>query len=401
MKITYFMNGFGRTGGALVLYRFMDELTKRGHFVRAVTPGGAITWVAGCGDQLLSRPGGLVSSRARALAEHFPGIERQAVQLMRKRPRRPFSELGATTEALLRHWEPCDLTVASHWSTVFAALFLSEQTASAYHMQHLEELVEEQPRARQLARLTYFLPTQLIANSSWLRDQIRRRARREPQLVVPGIDTNVFRPPSGWRDKFVADGAPVVASYCSPVAFKGWETAEAAMSLVRAEMAPRRVRWTVYGSPPPNPTIDIEYVGRVFGRDLAALYAEANVTFMSSWYESFPLPPIEAMACGSPLVTTRYGTEDYAFGGQNCLVVEPGAPEALATAIVRLLRERTYALELAEDALRTASGFGWERRTDDLERALERSVQEHVPERFIDDFGSRRPGNALPAWAPE
>jgi len=40
-------------------------------------------------------------------------------------------------------------------------------------------------------------------------------------------------------------------------------------------------------------------------------------------YESFPLFPLEAMACGLAVITTAPGTEDYAVNQENCLVVEP------------------------------------------------------------------------------
>lgn len=86
-----------------------------------------------------------------------------------------------------------------------------------------------------------------------------------------------------------------------------------------------------------------------------------------SWYESFPLPPLEAMACGTPVVTTRIGTEDYAFNEKNCLVVPPRNPKAMAEAILRLLDDESLQERFKKEGLKTARQFTYDRTVDRLE----------------------------------
>ena len=97
------------------------------------------------------------------------------------------------------------------------------------------------------------------------------------------------------------------------------------------------------------------------------LYSECDVVISASWYESFPLPPIEAMACGIPVVTTQYGIEDYAFDNINALVVPPRDPQSMADAILRLLDDNNLGLRLSEEGIKTAKKFTWENTVDKIE----------------------------------
>ena len=76
----------------------------------------------------------------------------------------------------------------------------------------------------------------------------------------------------------------------------------------------------------------------------------ANVFVYASWYEGFGLPPLEAMACGVPVVTTDCGgVLEYAIDGYNSLVTPIRDPTALAQAIQRLLSDRHLAAQLIQN----------------------------------------------------
>ena len=56
-------------------------------------------------------------------------------------------------------------------------------------------------------------------------------------------------------------------------------------------------------------------------KSLAELYSSADIFLFTSYAESFGLPPLEAMACGTTVVTTDCkGNRDYAIGEYNCLI---------------------------------------------------------------------------------
>ena len=90
--------------------------------------------------------------------------------------------------------------------------------------------------------------------------------------------------------------------------------------------------------------------------------------------ESFGLPPLEAMACGVPVVTTDCGgIRDYAVDGYNALIVPPGDPEAVADAVLKILRDDKFRERLVEHGIETAKQRSWDKVVDKFERAIRES----------------------------
>jgi len=139
----------------------------------------------------------------------------------------------------------------------------------------------------------------------------------------------------------------------------------------------KNVEFIVYGGAKPRypDLVPYNFLQSPSDGQLAELYSSADVVVTSSWYESFPLPPIEAMACGAPVVTTQYGTEDYAFNEQNALVVPPRDPSALANAIERLLREDCLREQFKREGPKTAKLFTWNKTVDQVEKIFKNSLK--------------------------
>ena len=94
---------------------------------------------------------------------------------------------------------------------------------------------------------------------------------------------------------------------------------------------------------------------------------EASVYVGTSRYESFPLPPLEAMASGTPVVSTANdGMLAYAHDGENCLLVPVDDAEALLAATRRVLDDAALAEALRAAGLKTAARFGWDAIAADL-----------------------------------
>jgi glycosyltransferase involved in cell wall biosynthesis len=123
-------------------------------------------------------------------------------------------------------------------------------------------------------------------------------------------------------------------------------------------------------------------------------YLAADVVlFPSEWPEPFGLVPLEAMACGRPVVASGTGgSGEYLEDERNCLLFAPGDPESLAAAIARVGADAALRAQLVEQGLRTADGFD----TDRLASVLE---EWHVAaaRRFADGVPADRPPPALRA----
>lgn len=90
-------------------------------------------------------------------------------------------------------------------------------------------------------------------------------------------------------------------------------------------------------------------------RDLVKLYQEADVFAMPSEYEGFGLSAMEAMACGTPVVTTDVqGFQEFVQDGETGILVEYGSPCQLAQAIRRLAEDETLRSSITANALAVA-----------------------------------------------
>ncbi|MHB8682273.1 MAG: glycosyltransferase family 4 protein [Acidimicrobiales bacterium] len=99
----------------------------------------------------------------------------------------------------------------------------------------------------------------------------------------------------------------------------------------------------------------VAIVGHVDRDELVRLYRGAACLLFPSRYEGFGLPALEAMACGTPVVTTTAGSLPEIVG-DAAVVVPPGDPEALAAGIATALSERD---RLVPAGLARAATFTW------------------------------------------
>jgi glycosyltransferase involved in cell wall biosynthesis len=102
--------------------------------------------------------------------------------------------------------------------------------------------------------------------------------------------------------------------------------------------------------------------GRVTDADRVLLYQGAEGYVTPSAYEGFGLTPLEAMACGVPVIAANRTSLPEVVGDAG-LLVEPEL-EAVAEAIVRLVTDRALRADLSRRGLARAAAFIWERTAD-------------------------------------
>jgi glycosyltransferase involved in cell wall biosynthesis len=94
-------------------------------------------------------------------------------------------------------------------------------------------------------------------------------------------------------------------------------------------------------------------------RDARAVIGAADMALLPSRWEGLPLVALEALAAGTPIVATAVrGIRELLTDGENALLVPPGDPEALASAIRRLLADRSLAEALAGNGRRLSEQYG-------------------------------------------
>ncbi len=104
---------------------------------------------------------------------------------------------------------------------------------------------------------------------------------------------------------------------------------------------------------------DLCFIGRVPQEELVAIYNAADLFVYPSLYEGFGLPPLEAMACGVPVIVSNVSSLPEVVGA-DALTVDPLGVDALATAMARVLNDVDLQANLSAQGLRRAATFSWD-----------------------------------------
>jgi glycosyltransferase involved in cell wall biosynthesis len=358
MKINVITVDTKLTGGTRVVMELINGLAERGHEVNLVTFGKKknLTWI---------------DLRANVIEVARTSFEQIAGYLYRKTfGFQPFPE--EETHLLMRALPPADINLATLSYTGFAVHRNPTGKAFQLHM-HYEPLVREESYKKRIMEESYNLPIAKIANSTWLKHTIKEKTGDDVSgLVFPAIDHKVFyvREEKQPIDKTKKIKIVSLAKYKW---WKGFPDALKAIDIVRKKGYD--IDFLAFGGafdpatlPDDLKNIPFMLVGSKMNDALAEFYTDADILISSSFFESFPLPQIEAMACGTPVVTTQYGTEDYAIDGETALVVEPKKPELMAEAILRLIEDGELYKKLSKAGPIMAKKFTWEAAAEEVER---------------------------------
>ncbi|MEZ2388984.1 glycosyltransferase [bacterium RCC_150] len=122
----------------------------------------------------------------------------------------------------------------------------------------------------------------------------------------------------------------------------------------------------------------VSFRGQVSRDAMPALFRSADVVACTPWYEPFGIVPLEAMACGVPVVAAAVGgLQDSVVHGKTGLHVPPRDPAAIAAALHSLLDDPARARELGNAGRRHAqSRFSWELVAAESEKAYLLAVRQ-------------------------
>jgi glycosyltransferase involved in cell wall biosynthesis len=112
----------------------------------------------------------------------------------------------------------------------------------------------------------------------------------------------------------------------------------------------------------------VRFLGYLPEETLAVMYRLAGVFVFPSLYEGFGLPPLEAMASGTPVVTSNVSSLPE-VAGDAAILVDPYDPHAIAEGIHRVLTDEALRRDLRRKGLARAHQFSWEasvRRVHDI-----------------------------------
>ena len=211
--------------------------------------------------------------------------------------------------------------------------------------------------------------------------------------VIPnGIDAGTFKQDVSidlYRKRYVPPGDKLVFFVGRLVYEKGVQTVIEAMPLIMNKIP--NVTFVVAGSGPHLNELKsmvhafgldekVRFTGHIDTDALYAFYKIADLTVVPSLYEPFGMVVLESMAMGTPtIVADTGGLSEIVVHEETGLMFEPGNPESLAEAMLRILTDGELAEKLTSDAMAyLGDRYNWDRiarSTIDVYRRAEREYE--------------------------
>ncbi|WP_011300508.1 glycosyltransferase family 4 protein [Cupriavidus necator] len=129
----------------------------------------------------------------------------------------------------------------------------------------------------------------------------------------------------------------------------------------------------------------VTFVGRRRRSQLCHFYSASDVFVTTPWYEPFGITPVEAMACGVPVVGADVGgIRSTVVDGETGYLVPPHAPEALADRLARLAGDRALARRMGAAGLQRAhANYTWMSVARTMEQVYARVMRAERPARRV------------------
>lgn len=114
----------------------------------------------------------------------------------------------------------------------------------------------------------------------------------------------------------------------------------------------------------------IVHAGYIDDDDLAALYSDALMFIYPSLYEGFGLPPLEAMQCGCPVITSNVSSLPEVVG-DAAVAIAPDDLDAAAAAMSKIYSDESFRSRLAADGMERAREFSWAKTAEKIVRIFD------------------------------
>lgn len=256
-----------------------------------------------------------------------------------------------------------DVLIATAWRTAKCSAVLSKSKGRKYYfIQHYETWngPEDEVNA------TWKLPFRKIVIAKWLYD-IAVSMNEKAYYVPNAFDFSEFgmdiKPEKRNRFKLMM--------LYNELKFKGSKYGIRAFEIIKKDYPELEV--SLFGVPqrPLNLPDWIEYFKTPDRALLRNLYNESAIFISPSLAEGFPLPPAEAMTCGSALACTEIGGHlEYALKDETAVLFKPEDSQSAAIAVRRLIEDDALRVRLAYKGNEFISKFTWERAVNEFERVL-------------------------------
>lgn len=353
MKIVIPMFGLGQSGGIKVICRVANELYKRGYDVEIIT-----------------------FRHASDLSLNFNvDVPVKYIYIPKLLLKIPIFNVIIKIILLWRNISKCDIIIANWNLTAYPVHFYRKTRAKKlYYIQAYEPEFFDYDRGVQLHKIiknkitnkiykklaehSYKLKLyKKIVNNDGINKKINNLFKKEVKfpIIPPGVDLDIFKPNEN-RKKGKNDQI-VIGAITTTTEWKGTRDFFEAMSFTINKGYKIKIKTAFGPYPPKTKYVPHENVEPSTQKELAKFYRSLDI-FISpiTLIGEFPLGPLEAMACGTPVISTKL---DYGINGYNHLEVPQNNPEDISKAVEKLIKNEALRRKLIKNGIETAKKYSW------------------------------------------
>lgn len=357
MRITFIQSSLWLSGGARIVIEHGNLLAERGHQVSVVIPAGAID------PEMLAvvQPGLRIIEAAYPLLK--PSVKKTGLWDR-------LRLLAAMTAAVPKS----DIIVATHTPTTLVSLLAGKllgRGLPVWFYQDYPAMFEGRRVEAWLLRVAHRWHRGAVVVSHFSAGELRELSGMDVRYVGQILNDHELFEAQRRAGARAGGGSSTIMYLGDFRPRKGLADFLAAVRIVHERRGGIRVRLVLKEGGEIELEAPHEVILRPDTPTLARCYGESDLFVSASWHEGFGLPPLEAMACGTPVVLSDSGgARDYARDEGNCLLVPPRDPEAMAEAILRVLSEPGLAARFREAGPETAAAFTPQQAAGRMEAAL-------------------------------
>ena len=197
-----------------------------------------------------------------------------------------------------------------------------------------------------------------LSNATWEKEWLQKNMGIDSELLFGGVNPEMFHPLNIERR------SSEIRILCSgdPRPRKGTKTILEAVKIAKKQE--------------PKIVLDTYHGHGIVQKEMAKKYCSADIFVEASQSAGWNNPVVEAMACKVPVICTDIGgVRDFAFHEKTALLVPSTNSKAMASAILRLVRDEKLRGTLRENAYCHIRQFDWQKSAERLEEILNSSLQ--------------------------
>ena len=345
MKIIFPLLNLNKSGGTRVALQYCKELSNLKYKVQIITPESNLN------------------------SNQFPIPQGVAVKFLKTKYYKYFGYISLIF-TFKNKIEKNDIIFATSWQAyLITILNFHSFNKTILLIQHDDDIILSNKLSfkRIIFRLVYRLPIKKLTVSDWLTKHIMLKYNVNSISISNGIDLNIFFK----KRNTISNQHFEVMCVARNVEWKGLSDFIKACELVSKEI--KNLRMNIVTSENINIKTELNYIIHRPKNDdeLVDLYSSFNCFVFPSWIEGFGLPPLEAMACGIPVICTRCGgVDDFIIKDFNCIAVDIKNPQQIADGIKIIYENSDFANKLIQNGLITAQKFSIRNTIEKLDKII-------------------------------